>query len=77
MPETNGYCRRTRASGREFSTLQRKTIGTTRERMLRKLAVVLEGLTAKRLPVLWLEDLPVHRSKSRIRIPRSAFHNPP
>jgi predicted ATPase/DNA-binding winged helix-turn-helix (wHTH) protein len=44
-------------STEEFGALQRKTVGATRERMLRELAEVLEILTAERLLVLWLEDL--------------------
>src|SRR5262249_47699707 len=41
----------------EQARLQRRTLGTTRERMLRELAEVLEALTQAQLGVLVLEDL--------------------
>jgi predicted ATPase len=41
----------------ELEALQRKTIGVTRERMLRELAEALEVITAERSLVLVLEDL--------------------
>jgi class 3 adenylate cyclase/predicted ATPase len=41
----------------ELEMLQRKTQGTTRERMLREMAEAVEKLTAERPLVLWLEDL--------------------
>ncbi len=42
---------------RALESLQRKTAGTTRERMLRELTEALEALTVERPLVLWLEDL--------------------
>jgi predicted ATPase/DNA-binding winged helix-turn-helix (wHTH) protein len=44
-------------SNADLTTLQQRTSGTTRERMLRELAEVVEVLTAARLLVLVLEDL--------------------
>jgi predicted ATPase len=44
-------------SATELETLQRKVAGATKERMLRELAEAVEGLTAERPLVLWLEDL--------------------
>jgi predicted ATPase/DNA-binding winged helix-turn-helix (wHTH) protein len=41
----------------ELEALQRKTVGVTRERMLREMADALEVLTAETPLVLWLEDL--------------------
>lgn len=41
----------------ELETLQRKTQGATRERMLRELAEAVEQLAAERPVVLWVEDL--------------------
>src|SRR5437773_1494447 len=41
----------------ELETLQRKTAGATRERMLRELSEAVEMLTAVQPLVLWLEDL--------------------
>jgi len=41
----------------ELETLQRKTQGVTRERMLRELAEAVEAMTVERPLVLWLEDL--------------------
>src|SRR5262245_491104 len=41
----------------DLETLQRKTLGATRERMLREMAEAVEALTAERPLVLWLEDL--------------------
>jgi len=41
----------------DLEVLQRKTLGTTRERMLRELAEAVEALTAERPLILWLEDL--------------------
>lgn len=41
----------------DLEALQRRTLGTTKERMLRELADALETLTAERLLVLVLEDL--------------------
>ncbi|MBI3798262.1 MAG: AAA family ATPase, partial [Deltaproteobacteria bacterium] len=41
----------------DLDTLQRKTQGATRERMLREMAEALEALTANQLLVLTLEDL--------------------
>jgi len=41
----------------EMETLQRKTAGATKERMLRELAEAVEILTAERPLVVWLEDL--------------------
>jgi DNA-binding winged helix-turn-helix (wHTH) protein/tetratricopeptide (TPR) repeat protein len=41
----------------ELESLQRKTVGATKERMLRELAEALEVLTVERPLVLWLEDL--------------------
>jgi DNA-binding winged helix-turn-helix (wHTH) protein/predicted ATPase len=44
-------------SGDEYETLQRRSSGATRERMLRELAEAMESLTAERPLVLVLEDL--------------------
>jgi predicted ATPase len=44
-------------SAAELEVLQRKTLGASRERMLRELADALEVLTAETPLVLWLEDL--------------------
>jgi predicted ATPase/DNA-binding winged helix-turn-helix (wHTH) protein len=41
----------------ELESVQRKTAGATRERMLRELAEALEALTPEQPLVLWLEDL--------------------
>src|SRR5262249_15688315 len=41
----------------QSETLQRKTTGATRERMLRELGEALDAITAERPLVLWLEDL--------------------
>ena len=41
----------------ELEALQRRTQGTTRERMLRELAEAMEALTTEQPLVLWLEDL--------------------
>jgi predicted ATPase len=41
----------------DLAALQKKILGTTRERMLREMAEVVEALAAKRPLVLWLEDL--------------------
>jgi DNA-binding winged helix-turn-helix (wHTH) protein/tetratricopeptide (TPR) repeat protein len=41
----------------ELESLQRRTQGATRERMLRELAEAMEVLTTERPLVLWLEDL--------------------
>ncbi len=44
-------------SAAELEALQRKTQGTTRERMLRELVEAVEAVTAERGLVLWFEDL--------------------
>jgi predicted ATPase len=44
-------------SSEEFDTLQRRVLGSTRERMLREMAEALEVLTAEQPMVLVLEDL--------------------
>ena len=44
-------------SAEEFDTLQRRVLGSTRERMLREMAEALEVLTAEQPLVLVLEDL--------------------
>ena len=41
----------------ELEALQRRVLGTTRERMLREMVEAIEALTAQRPLVLWLEDL--------------------
>ncbi len=41
----------------ELEALQRRTAGSTRERMLRELTEAVEALTGERPLVLWLEDL--------------------
>ncbi|MBI3301446.1 MAG: AAA family ATPase [Deltaproteobacteria bacterium] len=41
----------------DFETLQRKTQGVTRERMLREMAEAVEAITTEQPLVLWLEDL--------------------
>lgn len=44
-------------SAQDFDTLQRRVLGTTRERMLREMAEALEVLTAEQPLILVLEDL--------------------
>jgi predicted ATPase len=44
-------------SDTEYDVLQRKTLGATRERMLREMAEAIEVLTIERPLILWLEDL--------------------
>jgi len=41
----------------ELEALQRRVLGTTRERMLREMVEAIEALAAQRPVVLWLEDL--------------------
>jgi DNA-binding winged helix-turn-helix (wHTH) protein/predicted ATPase len=41
----------------DMEALQRRTLGATRERMLREMAEAVEALTTQRPAVLWLEDL--------------------
>jgi predicted ATPase/DNA-binding winged helix-turn-helix (wHTH) protein len=41
----------------ELEAVQRRTLGSTQERMIREMADLLEALTAKRPLALWLEDL--------------------
>jgi predicted ATPase len=42
---------------RDYEALQRRTLGVSRERMIREAAEALEAITAERTLILWLEDL--------------------